>query len=911
MHDDPRHGEAGILASFLARLHAELARGAVAPLEEYQRAFPGYEELVAREYRDMLGDEDEAEAEKETDLKAPLQALLVAKTEPATETRRFGSYRLLRSLGRGGQGEVFLAEDERLARRVALKLLHPWITPGLGGLERFRREASIASRLDHPGLCTVYEAGIESGQPFIAMRYVEGESLAARLAAAKARASETKERVAPSSRGELEAVASLLERAARAAHAAHEAGVVHRDLKPGNILISAGEQPVLLDFGLAREEEGETLTKTGEVFGTPEYMAPEQLAGDTRHVDARADVYSLGATLYECLTLRRPFSAPTREALYRAVLTQPPPDPRRYNPSLPTDLLVIAETALEKEPARRYASALALAEDLRRFAAHEPILARRISPLGRFVRWCRREPARAALLVGAAGVLAAGGFVIERWPQLREELLAKQRFEESENVEHLLEEAYLHLGEDFGTSPLEDFRAVLARDPENVEALAGLVLALAWYERVSEARKVLSEHAELVARRPELGWADVELLRLEGRNEEAVARAKSLEARVDAAALFLRGLGELERGHRGEDASFSLSQALLRRAVLAAPVARRIYHYVYAHALGHSGSADAREEEADALKRLWPESPIARYWATYAIADVRPPQSVAAEWREVAKLRPDDARVWNNLGIALHAAKDIEGALEAHRRALELRPDYARCYFNYGNALLSAKRAAEAEAAFRNAIRLDPKDFQPYANLGTLLADKGELAEAEKVHRISLQLRPDNPRELSNLGQVLRRLERYDEAQQVLERSVELQPRPAAFVNLGLVHRDRGKPAEALAAYDRAASFDDCGFDVQRHRGEALVRLRRFDEAQRAFEEALRCEPGDAQVLAALGELHLQQKDPAGALVLLDRSLAARTDLAGPVRLRCDVLLELGRTEESLAAAEEGSKRFP
>jgi tetratricopeptide (TPR) repeat protein len=161
------------------------------------------------------------------------------------------------------------------------------------------------------------------------------------------------------------------------------------------------------------------------------------------------------------------------------------------------------------------------------------------------------------------------------------------------------------------------------------------------------------------------------------------------------------------------------------------------------------------------------------------------------------------------------------------------------------------------------------------------------------------------------LGHVLRRLERYDEAQQLLERSVELQPRPAAFVNLGLVHRDRGKHAEALAAFDRAAALDDCGFSVQRHRGEALVRLRRFEEAARAFEEALRCDAEDPQVLAALGELRLQLKDPSGALALVDRAIAARPDLAGPVRIRCDVLLELGRIEESLAAAEAGCERFP
>jgi serine/threonine protein kinase len=257
------------------------------------------------------------------------------------EGDRIGPFRILELVGRGGQGIVYLAEDERLHRKVALKVLTGWGLTSEAALKRFRREAEVASKLDHPGICTVYDAGVEDGVPYIAMRYVEGETLARKLSTARESAGDeatsvvgllefeaaasTRPEVDPSptpsgptTHAEVMRVVRLVEEAARALHAAHESGVIHRDIKPGNIMVTAASEPVILDFGLARELEGDlpTLTHMGELFGTPAYMSPEQLAHQRIRLDRRTDVWSLGVTLYECLSLRRPFDTPTHEATY-------------------------------------------------------------------------------------------------------------------------------------------------------------------------------------------------------------------------------------------------------------------------------------------------------------------------------------------------------------------------------------------------------------------------------------------------------------------------------------------------------------------------------------------------------------------------------------------------------------------
>ena len=327
-----------------------------------------------------------------------------AEADRGVDGRVFGPYRLIRELGRGGQAVVFLAEDTRLKRRVALKVIS-----GAGWLlseearQRFVREGAAAARLDHPGICAIYEVGEQAGMPYIVMRYVEGETLAEKLAKLRAegQAAQGASASQPATRHDLHAAMELIEKIARALEVAHEAGILHRDVKPANVMVTEGGEPVILDFGLARDESGEeeTLTRTGGVLGTPAYMAPEQVRGETREVGRHTDVFALGAMLYEVVTLDRPFMASTIDAIYRAIREEDPPDPRRLNPNISEDLRVVILTALEKDPKRRYATAGALAEDLLAVREDRPITARAAGPLDQAAKFVRRNR---GLVVSAA-----------------------------------------------------------------------------------------------------------------------------------------------------------------------------------------------------------------------------------------------------------------------------------------------------------------------------------------------------------------------------------------------------------------------------------------------------------------------------------------------------------------------------
>jgi WD40 repeat protein/tRNA A-37 threonylcarbamoyl transferase component Bud32 len=300
-------------------------------------------------------------------------------------------YEMLGILGRGGMGVVYKARHVRLGRIVALKMVLSGVHANAEALARFRAEAQAVARLQHPNIVQIHEVGDAGGLPFFALEFLPS-TLAARL-------NGTPWPARPA--------AHLVETLARAIHHAHRSGIIHRDLKPENVLLAADSTPKISDFGLAKRLDGEGQTQTGAVLGTPSYMAPEQAAGKSREVGPAADVYALGAILFELLTGRPPFKAATPMDTILQVMNDEPVPPARLQPRTPRDLETICLKCLEKKPARRYDSAELLADDLRRFLADEPILARPTPLRQRLVKWTRRRPALAAVaLVSLLAVLS-------------------------------------------------------------------------------------------------------------------------------------------------------------------------------------------------------------------------------------------------------------------------------------------------------------------------------------------------------------------------------------------------------------------------------------------------------------------------------------------------------------------------
>src|SRR6266498_2953771 len=320
------------------------------------------------------------------------------KSDSTRTPAKFGDYELLEEIGRGGQGVVYRARQKSLNRTVALKVigLGHWATDA--HLKRFRREAEAAASLEHPSIVPIYEIGERDGACYFSMKFIEGGQLDA---------------VAKREPIPIRHAAELIAKLARTVHYAHEHHILHRDIKPGNVLLDQKGEPHLTDFGLARLVETEsTVTRTMEVLGTPSYMAPEQAVGNNAAISAITDVYGIGAVLYQLLTGHPPFAGGTTFETIKLLLDTEPRQPRLWNPKIDRDLATICLKCLEKDPQRRYSSALALAEDLEHWLKHEPIRAKRSGVFTHGRKWLWRNPTTARLIASLVALAVGAGVIV-------------------------------------------------------------------------------------------------------------------------------------------------------------------------------------------------------------------------------------------------------------------------------------------------------------------------------------------------------------------------------------------------------------------------------------------------------------------------------------------------------------------
>ena len=389
-----------VVLEFAAALAADKAQGTVRTLDEYLATFPGDDEGVRAEFDALL---TPTASEAEGSMGNPLSA-----------EGTFGDYELLEVLGQGGQGRVFLARDRRLRRRVALKILNLGIGSDASfAVKRMEREAEVLARIDHPFICAIHEVGRHGGTPFLAMRYVEGQTLKEEMAECRqavdqGRIPDTGLLGGDDGRERTERIALFFEKISSALHRAHESGVVHRDLKPGNIMVDGDGNPVILDFGLARDtkDDSESLTQPGDLFGTPAYMSPEQLTASHIALDARSDTFSLTVTLFEALTLEHPFRAHNRAELYNRIISHDPPPPNRTHPSMDRDLCAILSVGMSKDRDRRYLNAQALADDLKDWREYKPIMARSPGVFEKLRRASQRHPVETLSIAATVAILA-------------------------------------------------------------------------------------------------------------------------------------------------------------------------------------------------------------------------------------------------------------------------------------------------------------------------------------------------------------------------------------------------------------------------------------------------------------------------------------------------------------------------
>ena len=472
----PNSASEATLEAVLDRYLEELAEGRAPDQESYLRAHPDLSDALRGVFRTL----DFVEATS--------KALNASKLE---QGQRLGEFRIIKEVGRGGMGVVYEAIQTSLNRRVALKVLPAGVLLSDSAPERFAREAATAGRLHHSNIVPVYAVGEEQGIQYYAMQYIEGRSLAEHLK--KMRAG-----VIKPGRDYYRRVAHWGRQVAEALEHAHTAGTIHRDIKPSNLLLDANDNVWVTDFGLAREDALSTITVTGDVVGTARYMSPEQARGGRSQLDGRTDIYSLGATLYELLTLSPAYDGESRADVLNRIVFDDSPRLRQVVPSLPLDLDTIVGKCMEKIPARRYQTAHALAEDCRRFADDDPIHARRTPLIVKAVRYVAKRRMQAAAIVLTVGLLLVTVWLGTKIRNVRAQQLVDEAYQaylfeqDASRATQLLDRAgemgidsaeyYLYRG----LIPLMNAQPqraivplmqVLQRDPENIEARYALACA--------------------------------------------------------------------------------------------------------------------------------------------------------------------------------------------------------------------------------------------------------------------------------------------------------------------------------------------------------------------------------------------------------------------------------------------------
>ncbi len=701
--------------------------------------------------------------------------LLDEAEDDVTMPERIGEFAIRERIGAGGMGVVFRAYQESLGRDVALKVLRPELALFGIARQRFDREAAVVAKLEHPNIVPVFEVGQADGVAYLAMAYVDGCSLATLMKSIHGRVGSVRamdlvtacaaavpnlDRDAFAVRlGGMEAdwnitVAMLLAYVADALQHAHERGVVHRDVKPSNVMVRADGRPMLLDFGLARYEGGATLTRSGAMLGSVPYTAPEQLEG--KAVDARSDVFSFGAMLYEMLTGQSAFDASSPEVAIHEIMTKDPPDLHRLG-----GLGGIVARCLEKDPARRYATAGEVAADLRAFVSSSPLAAPRQTAVRRFGRFVRREPLRAAvygmcltLLLGAVGF---GGYVYGQ----ADEVAAGREKLDADRREAMLAEAFTTLVRVDHVRAEQRFRAVLSEWPADPIALAGLAMSCG-----EDARDV----------------------------SDPAARA------------FVASLWSSLGGERGDATGRARGLANAREAIVRSDRARLLFHVGLANAAHTVGDESAARLAAEALEQHWPDSAVAAYWSGFALLDLDTQLAISHLRRAISL---DDSLAWAHgaLGVARLRNRDGRGAIESLERSIEIDDADPRTHVDLGIAYLYSDEPARSVPILQRATELAPRFPGAFYNLGVALMNSDGGAALEAFAK-AVELEPKYHEAWNNIGSLRYRLGEFDAAIEAFERVVELQPDwPQGWIGLGSAQARAGSARGAADAYSRLVTL--------------------------------------------------------------------------------------------------------
>jgi tetratricopeptide (TPR) repeat protein len=844
---------------------------------------------------------------------------------PATDSPRVAGYILLSELGRGGMGVVYKARQMALNRLVALKMLLAGGHAGPELLARFQTEAEAVARLAHPNIVHIYEVGEQDGLPYFSLEFVAGGSLAKKLAGKPQLARDA---------------ARLVETLARTMHYAHQHGIMHRDLKPANVLLTTEGVPKITDFGLAKRLEGDSSqTRSGALLGTPSYMAPEQARGQVREVGPLADVYALGAILYELLTGRPPFLAATPLDTIEQVRSQEPVPPSRLQPKVPSDLETICLKCLQKEVHKRYASAEALADDLHRFLAGEPILARPVRAPERLWRWCRRNPRvaslSAAVLVLLVAVVSSFTLISFRLARERQAVgeAGKMALERLERATTAMTSGNARQAEEIlrwddpllVSSPslagvrgqLHDLRAQVRFYMEFKKLLDnaryhGLFGARGKLAEARQDGQQLLQYCDALAHRsgpaswglPPLGAPQLELF------QEDIAEVYLLAAQVEWDLLAATNKPAAEEQAR------VARQAIdwLDQAEKALPGCRPVYvqRAQSWERLGNQKAAEADHQRARALK---PHSALDRYWhglgsrmrgdAAQRKGESQQAQNcyrdAMADYAALLRIYPNHFWAYFDWATCHFQLGNFRDAIVGFTACIQIKPDVAWPYYNRGTAHERLKEYTEASEDFTAALQRDPRYAEAYYNRGFVSHAQGQTNQALENVAQALELNPNYARAHYLRAEIFRQRQRYEEASRAYDRALELKPdwtdaywgRAASFFNQARYEQARADFTTVIRDRPKlAASYQ--------YRGFANLRLKDFDASLADWKQLAQLQPANPEPLYYLACIQMGHRQCGPALQALDRALQIKADYVPAYLARAHLYQLQGKLSQAL-----------
>jgi serine/threonine-protein kinase len=694
-------------------------------------------------------------------------------------------YEVLGVLGRGGIGIIYRVHHLKLNRDTALKMLLSGGYARPVEVTRFMREAQAVAALKHPNIVQIYDVGEVDARPYFTMELMEGGTLADKIAGTPQDAKRA---------------AELTATLAGAVQIAHQAEIVHRDLKPGNVLLTADGTPKIADFGLARHFDGDGgLTLDGVRVGTPSYMSPEQVSGKSDAVGPAADIYALGAILYEMLTGRPPFRAATATETQRQVMEEEPATPSRLNAKVPRDLETICLKCLHKDPGRRYPTAALLADDLRRFLNGEPITARPTGSLERVAKWARRRPAPAAMVLGGAvmTLLLIASIV---WLTLERGKLTHAVEADLANVAELeqqarwsearlaLERAHARLGRVAGA----ELRERLTRARTNLDlatTLDDIRLSRVTGGQLVYYKLRANENYAEAFQRAAIGTFRDDPKNVAARVRESAIRTALVTALDDWAVCatdegqrawitnVARAADPDAEGWRDrilDQTTWTDSDALSELAITMPPRACALsLQLALAERLRLAGG-----DATPFLRRVQNEHP-GDFWVNLVLGNAllyRATGEAREYYRVALASRPQAAVGYCAVGDALRLQRSFDEATRYYHLAISRDPSSARVHTNLGLTLLTQGKVEQAIGYYKKSQELDPNYAWGYANLATAYRDTGRLADAAEQYHKALALEPDNHTIQNELRQVQVRQGQAQEVWAAWRRIIETDP---------------------------------------------------------------------------------------------------------------------------------------